>query len=314
MENDQRIKAGKGKPRLTLVPRKILYEIARVREYSTNKYGDPESWKAVEIERYRDAAFRHFVSYLDDPQGRDEESGISHLAHLAANIAFLCEMESMGSIKEPVRHIGDLMTVKLKNGVTAQFALTEIEEGYCRFDSRDCIGTHAWNDTDSTIGGYPESNIKNYVDNELWDLLPEDLQKAIIPTSRKCLCFDKENKEKIVEFSTKLFLPAASEIFSVDNCYGDKELYEQMEYYKDAKNRIRMDAGNPEETDWYWTQSTSGGNSTHALLSGTSGSSGNNDASDACGVPLCFRIKQRSCDNLDIRWTCAAVIREEYDE
>lgn len=90
---DQTIKADAGKPRLTLVPRKILFEIAKVREYGVNKYGNSENWKAVEIERYRDAAYRHFMQYLDDPNGNDEESGLPHLAHLACNIAFLCELE-----------------------------------------------------------------------------------------------------------------------------------------------------------------------------------------------------------------------------
>lgn len=91
--NKQEAKADAGKPKLTLVPRKMLPMIARVREYGTEKYGNSENWRKVEIQRYRDAAFRHFLAYLDDPQGVDEESGLPHLAHLACNIAFLCEME-----------------------------------------------------------------------------------------------------------------------------------------------------------------------------------------------------------------------------
>ena len=91
---NQNIKADAGKPQLTLVPRQIIYDIARVREYGLRKYGKAESWKQVEIERYRDATFRHFMAYLDNPQGVDEESGLSHLSHLACNIAFLCELEA----------------------------------------------------------------------------------------------------------------------------------------------------------------------------------------------------------------------------
>lgn len=91
--NKQEAKADAGKPQLTLVPRQMLFDVARVREYGTRKYGDPDNWKQVEKQRYRDAAFRHFMSYLDDPHGVDEESGLTHLSHLACNIAFLCEME-----------------------------------------------------------------------------------------------------------------------------------------------------------------------------------------------------------------------------
>ena len=90
----QEAKRDAGKPRLTLVPRQIIFDIAKVREYAVdNKYKDPDNWRRVEVERYRDAAFRHFMAYLDDPYGVDEESGLSHLAHLATNVAFLCELE-----------------------------------------------------------------------------------------------------------------------------------------------------------------------------------------------------------------------------
>ena len=90
---DQTAKADAGKARLTLVPRRVIYAIARIREYGNRKYHDPENWKTVEIGRYRDAAFRHFLAYLDDPKGVDDESGLPHLWHLACNVAFLIEME-----------------------------------------------------------------------------------------------------------------------------------------------------------------------------------------------------------------------------
>lgn len=94
--NKQEAKADAGKPQLTLVPRAILPAIARVREYGTMKYGDPENWKQVDKQRYCDAMFRHLLSYLDDPTGTDEESGLPHLWHLACNVAFLCELEELG--------------------------------------------------------------------------------------------------------------------------------------------------------------------------------------------------------------------------
>lgn len=91
--SDREAKFDQGKPQLTLVPRQIIFDIAKVREYGCKKYGDPDNWKKVSPERYRDAAYRHFMAYLDDPYGVDEESGLPHLAHLACNIAFLCEMQ-----------------------------------------------------------------------------------------------------------------------------------------------------------------------------------------------------------------------------
>ena len=94
-QSNQSAKADSGKPCVTLVPRKIIYDIARIREYGNAKYGSPDNWKEVSPERYRDAMMRHMLAYLDDPTGMDEESHLPHLWHLACNVAFLCEMEPL---------------------------------------------------------------------------------------------------------------------------------------------------------------------------------------------------------------------------
>lgn len=91
--SDQTAKRDEGKLRLTLVPTEIIRAIAAVRMYGTKKYTDPENWRKVELERYRDALFRHLIAYLDDPDGVDEESGIKHYKHMATNISFICELE-----------------------------------------------------------------------------------------------------------------------------------------------------------------------------------------------------------------------------
>lgn len=94
-ETDQKAKADAGKPKLSLVPSAVIYAIARIREYGNSKYpeGGKNNWKRVGVERYRDAAYRHMLAYIDDPTGVDRESGLPHLWHLACNVAFLCELE-----------------------------------------------------------------------------------------------------------------------------------------------------------------------------------------------------------------------------
>lgn len=90
--NKQEAKADAGKPRLSLVPTQIIYDIARVREYGDKKYDSTDNWKTVEAHRYVDAMFRHLLAFVTDPDGRDEESGLPHLWHLECNAAFLSEM------------------------------------------------------------------------------------------------------------------------------------------------------------------------------------------------------------------------------
>lgn len=91
--DNQAAKADYGKAKLSLVPSAIIWDIAAIREYGTEKYHDPENWRKVEPQRYRDAAYRHFLAYIDDPASVDKESGFPHLWHLACNIAFLCQFE-----------------------------------------------------------------------------------------------------------------------------------------------------------------------------------------------------------------------------
>ena len=91
--NNQEAKADAGKLQITLVPTRIVEGIAEVRMYGNMKYHDPENWRQVEVERYRDALCRHLLAYIRDPQSVDEESGIPHYKHMACNMAFICEME-----------------------------------------------------------------------------------------------------------------------------------------------------------------------------------------------------------------------------
>lgn len=103
--NKEEAKDYTGKINYCLVPRRLLTAVARIREYGNRKYasGGPNNWKKVEPARWREAAFRHFLAYLDDPLGMDEESGLPHLWHLACNIAFLCELDDPYNVVE-VKH------------------------------------------------------------------------------------------------------------------------------------------------------------------------------------------------------------------
>lgn len=91
---DQTAKTDYGKEDLTLVPTGIIHAIAAVRMFGMKKYKERDNWKRVEIERYRQAAYRHFLQYIENPQKPDGESGLPHLWHLACNIAFLIELEA----------------------------------------------------------------------------------------------------------------------------------------------------------------------------------------------------------------------------
>lgn len=97
---DQTAKADAGKPDIYLVPPDIMEAIAVVRQYGNEKYGDPNNWKNVEIDRYYSALERHMFAWRkwkENPDNKDaqfdQESGIKHLWHAACNLAFMIALE-----------------------------------------------------------------------------------------------------------------------------------------------------------------------------------------------------------------------------
>lgn len=114
--NDQTIKADAGKLPLTLVPPEAIEDIAEVRRYGNNKYpkGGKDNWRQVEVQRYRDALFRHLIEYLRDPHGVDKESGIKHYKHLICNAAFICALEREAEEAEAEINKGEIYFVPIR--------------------------------------------------------------------------------------------------------------------------------------------------------------------------------------------------------
>lgn len=94
---DQSLKADGEKLRMELIPTSAYIGLGRVLTYGANKYA-PNSWQGVEYERYVGALIRHLVSFIDDPTGRDDESGLLHIEHLLANAVFLNDAVAAGRI------------------------------------------------------------------------------------------------------------------------------------------------------------------------------------------------------------------------
>lgn len=82
---DQTVKKDAGKLRMDLIPTSAFKSLAAVLTFGFEKYKRENSWQEVEIKRYNAALLRHFVAWVDDPLGKDEESGLFHSEHLLWN-------------------------------------------------------------------------------------------------------------------------------------------------------------------------------------------------------------------------------------
>lgn len=89
-----------GKPDLTRLPMRALYEIAKVIESGDEKYGRadwrlPEKRTPQEINDHLRAALGHIAEFIDG-EHIDFESGHHKLAHAAGRLIILLDLKALG--------------------------------------------------------------------------------------------------------------------------------------------------------------------------------------------------------------------------
>lgn len=170
--------------------------------------------------------------------------------------------------------LGDMLSTRLLDGTEVDFVVTDQDDKTVRLESRDCLGV-------STSARELDSYLR-----KVYDLLPDALKKCIVETERVHL----DSKGKKFTERSKLFLPAQSEIFPSDECYGDEGVYQQMDWYKDVHNRVRADRKGGDSC-WYWTSSPRAGNTANWCYVSSYGKANANSASATyIAAPVCFRI------------------------
>lgn len=78
----------KGKPKISMVPAELIEGIAKVFMMGEEKYGR-NNWKqGLSFTETYDSLQRHLIAYQKG-EYVDQESGLPHLYHAGANLAFL---------------------------------------------------------------------------------------------------------------------------------------------------------------------------------------------------------------------------------
>lgn len=178
--------------------------------------------------------------------------------------------------------VGDIITEKTLDGEEMDLVVVDMGPGWVRFESKDCLPVEvAYNQNNRNAGGFAGSDVKRYLNEEVFNSLPEELRNVIAEVERK-----QENGESSL---CRLFLPTESELFG-DCCYSEDGTYSQIEYYKDRRNRIKCNrkGGSP---DWYWAASVRSGYSANCVHVNASGSSYDWNAGSELYVPVCFVIQ-----------------------
>ena len=204
-------------------------------------------------------------------------------------------LTSWEAVKEAVDNgthelqIGDVIEETLINGENVDLVVVDVGEDYVRFESRDCVCSKkvAWNESDNS-GGFSRSDVKKYLDNTIWKMLPDSLKNVISETERK-----QKNGDEVETYTARLFLPAASEVFEdEDECYGDESVYEPLEYYKDRRNRMKGEGKGKDTCNWWLASAHSGASNNACHVSNYGNANYYHVNYPYIGVPLCFQIQK----------------------
>lgn len=88
--SDQALRYNKDKVQLSLIPQVALVELAKVLQVGATKY-ERDNWrKGLPYTSVLDSIQRHLTMFAAG-QNNDEETGLSHIAHVMCNCAFLLE-------------------------------------------------------------------------------------------------------------------------------------------------------------------------------------------------------------------------------
>ena len=101
------------KPKITLIPLKALWEVAKVMTFGAQKYGR-FNWKGgIDYSRLADAACRHIIQFMEG-EDNDKEFGLSHLAHAACSILMLLEETTMNKPELDDRYKTEAIDIEAK--------------------------------------------------------------------------------------------------------------------------------------------------------------------------------------------------------
>ena len=132
--------------------------------------------------------------------------------------------------------------------------------------------------------GWIDTELRKWLNHEYFYGLPAETQACIHRVTK----YTHDYKGNMHETADLIFVPSESELFG-SAIWSDYEDGPRYEAFATRNDRMRYDAEG--ESDWYWTRSAYGGNSTHFTYVSGNGIAGHYVASYAIfRVPLCFVV------------------------
>lgn len=182
-------------------------------------------------------------------------------------------------------NVGDEIADELLTGEKITYVVANISPEEVYFISKDCLDQRVqWNASDLNTGGFKDSDVCRFLNETVWNMLPEELRAVI--SERECLQIVDGEESR---YPLKLWLPTEYEVFE-DDWPSEAKEGQQFEIFKDPRNRTKGAGDGGSRAGW-WLLSVCSGGSTNACIVGYGGYAGHGNCSNAYRVPVCFSIK-----------------------
>ncbi len=182
---------------------------------------------------------------------------------------------------------GTEINFTLKNGDPASVVVVGVdhyEKRDCVFWFRRIVDRHCMNSRNTNKGGFPDSDMQEYLNDDVFALLPDELQ-SVIAVHKTVQKVEGEN----AEVEGRLFLMSMFEGHGSNDWAEYNETDKQFRFFEERRNRVAYDEdGDPV---WYWTADPSTVNTTHFCCFHTGSYSDHADAARDAGVAPLFVIK-----------------------
>ena len=207
---------------------------------------------------------------------------------------------NVGDIKNVDLGTYGIHTLRIANTSTpSECSGTGFSQSACGFvlEFADIITTHTMNDTDTNVGGWPSTSMRSFVNNDIYNAIPNEIKNAIIDTT----VVSGHGKSDTENFTStdKLYLLAPKEIYSDWSTYQSandtaKDLTRTLDYYKNlgtsTSNRSGVKKKNGTSADYWWFRAASSNTLEGFYTVASTGTYSNDVAVYTHGVAPAFRL------------------------
>ena len=191
-------------------------------------------------------------------------------------------------------------TLRIANTSTpSECSRTGFSQTACGFvlEFADIIIEHTMNGTATNAGGWPATTMRTFVNNDIYNAIPDEIKNAIIDTT----VVSGHGKSDTENFTStdKLYLLAPKEIYSDWSTYQSandtaKDLTRTLDYYKNlgtsTSNRSGVKKKNGTSADYWWFRAASSNTLEGFYTVASTGTYSNDVAVYTHGVAPAFRL------------------------